>query len=89
MEICGGGLYPHRYRHGEGFRNPSVYCDDLMRLITHVRRAGDQRPGRPQYGSISAVSLVPSWAALASGCSMVSVSSYRRSASSRSRSARA
>ena len=27
MEICGGGLYPHRYRHGEGFRNPSVYCD--------------------------------------------------------------
>jgi uncharacterized protein len=38
MEICGGGLYPHRYRHGEGFRNPSVYCDDLMRLITHVRQ---------------------------------------------------
>ena len=37
MEICGGGLYPHQYRHGEGFRNPSVYCDDLMRLITHVR----------------------------------------------------
>jgi uncharacterized protein len=37
MEICGGGLYPHRYRHGAGFGNPSVYCDDLMRLITHVR----------------------------------------------------
>ena len=37
MEICGGGLYPHRYRSGEGFRNPSVYCDDLMGLITHVR----------------------------------------------------
>lgn len=37
MEICGGGLYPHRYRHGEGFRNPSVYCADLLRLITHVR----------------------------------------------------
>jgi uncharacterized protein len=37
MEICGGGLYPHRYRHGEGFLNPSVYCTDLMRLITHVR----------------------------------------------------
>ncbi len=36
MRICGGGLYPHRYRSGEGFRNPSVYCDDLMRLITHV-----------------------------------------------------
>jgi len=38
MEICGGGLYPHRYRAGEGFRNPSVYCTDLQRLITHVRK---------------------------------------------------
>ena len=37
MKICGGGLYPHRYRRGEGFRNPSVYCVDLLRLITHVR----------------------------------------------------
>lgn len=37
MEICGGGLYPHRYRDGEGFRHPSVYCADLKRLITHVR----------------------------------------------------
>lgn len=37
MEICGGGLYPHRYRRGAGFRNNSVYCDDLFRLITHVR----------------------------------------------------
>jgi uncharacterized protein len=37
MEICGGGLYPHRYRAGEGFRNPSVYCADLLRLITYVR----------------------------------------------------
>lgn len=36
VRICGGGLYPHRYRSGEGFRNPSVYCDDLMRLIAHV-----------------------------------------------------
>jgi uncharacterized protein len=37
MEICGGGLYPHRYRRGAGFRNPSVYCTDLLRFITHVR----------------------------------------------------
>jgi len=37
VEICGGGLYPHRYRAREGFRNPSVYCADLLRLITHVR----------------------------------------------------
>jgi uncharacterized protein len=37
MQICGGGLYPHRYRRGAGFRNPSVYCTDMMRLITHVK----------------------------------------------------
>jgi uncharacterized protein len=34
---CGGGLYPHRYRRGHGFTNPSVYCPDLYRLIGHVR----------------------------------------------------
>ncbi|MFC7102298.1 hypothetical protein ACFQQB_18695 [Nonomuraea rubra] len=37
--ICGGGLYPHRYRSGSGFRNPSVYSRDLYRLITHIRSA--------------------------------------------------
>jgi len=37
MEICGGGLYPHRYLSGSGFRNPSVYCADLLQLITLVR----------------------------------------------------
>lgn len=35
--ICGGGLYPHRYRSGSGFRNPSVYCPDLFSLIRHIR----------------------------------------------------
>jgi len=37
MEVCGGGLYPHRFREGEGFRHRSVYCADLLQLITHVR----------------------------------------------------
>jgi uncharacterized protein len=37
VAVCGGGQYPHRYRAGEGFRNPSVYCADLMQLIEHVR----------------------------------------------------
>lgn len=36
--VCGGGLYPHRYRSGSGFLNPSVYCADLYRLITHIHR---------------------------------------------------
>ncbi|MQY25253.1 Anaerobic sulfatase-maturating enzyme [Nocardia sp. RB56] len=34
--ICGGGLYPHRYRPGTGFRNPSVYCADLFALIGRI-----------------------------------------------------
>ncbi|MEQ4302647.1 FxsB family cyclophane-forming radical SAM/SPASM peptide maturase [Plantactinospora sp. B6F1] len=35
-KICGGGYYPHRYRVGSGFLNPSVYCADLTRLIGHI-----------------------------------------------------
>jgi uncharacterized protein len=34
--VCGGGYYPHRYRAGSGFRNPSVYCPDLMKLVGHI-----------------------------------------------------
>ncbi|GLY50576.1 FxsB family cyclophane-forming radical SAM/SPASM peptide maturase [Lentzea sp. NBRC 102530] len=37
-EVCGGGLYSHRYRPGTGFLNPSVYCADLYALISHVER---------------------------------------------------
>ncbi|GAA2365442.1 hypothetical protein GCM10010417_28190 [Streptomyces carpaticus] len=37
-EVCGGGNYAHRYRAGEGFRNPSVYCADLRRLLHHIAR---------------------------------------------------
>jgi uncharacterized protein len=37
-EVCGGGFYPHRYRSGTGFRNPSVYCPDLYALIRRIRR---------------------------------------------------
>ena len=36
-QVCGGGLYAHRYRSGTGFANPSVFCPDLMRLIGHIR----------------------------------------------------
>jgi uncharacterized protein len=35
-QVCGGGQYAHRYRAGNGFANPSIYCPDLMRLIGHV-----------------------------------------------------
>ncbi len=35
-KVCGAGHYTHRYRSGSGFRNPTVYCRDLERLITHI-----------------------------------------------------
>ncbi len=38
VSSCGGGLYAHRYRSDTGFDNPSVYCADLLKLITHVKR---------------------------------------------------
>ncbi|GAA3039539.1 FxsB family cyclophane-forming radical SAM/SPASM peptide maturase [Actinokineospora globicatena] len=37
VAACGGGHPAHRYRAGEGFENPSVYCQDLFRLTSHVR----------------------------------------------------
>ena len=43
VTVCGGGLYGHRYRTVNGFDNPSVYCADLLRLITHVRRVDGPR----------------------------------------------
>jgi uncharacterized protein len=36
-QVCGGGLYAHRYRQDNGFDNPSVYCPDLIRIIDHIR----------------------------------------------------
>ncbi|MFC0505694.1 FxsB family cyclophane-forming radical SAM/SPASM peptide maturase [Micromonospora costi] len=37
VSACGGGLYAHRWRAGHGFRQPSVYCPDLFRLVRHVQ----------------------------------------------------
>ncbi|WP_308420644.1 radical SAM protein [Dyadobacter endophyticus] len=36
VEICGGGYVVHRYSKHSGFDNPSIYCSNLIRLITHV-----------------------------------------------------
>ncbi|GAA1627700.1 hypothetical protein GCM10009733_025580 [Nonomuraea maheshkhaliensis] len=37
VESCGGGLFAHRYRTGNGFDNPSVFCSDLRVLIPHIQ----------------------------------------------------
>jgi uncharacterized protein len=34
---CGGGAIPHRYSAVTGFRNPSVWCKDIIALLTHIR----------------------------------------------------
>ncbi|WP_082468398.1 radical SAM protein [Pedobacter sp. R20-19] len=37
--VCGGGFLPDRYSKQNGFNNPSVYCKDLTRIITHIQNA--------------------------------------------------
>lgn len=35
VEICGGGSLPHRF--GEnGFTNPTIYCNEMKRLVSHI-----------------------------------------------------
>lgn len=36
VDVCGGGSVPHRYS-SEGFRNPTVYCEEMLALIGHAR----------------------------------------------------
>lgn len=36
-DICGGGYIPHRYSSKNGFNNPSIYCNDWLKFILHVR----------------------------------------------------
>ncbi|KAA6438902.1 radical SAM protein [Dyadobacter flavalbus] len=36
-EVCGGGHIAHRFGKDKGFANPSIYCFDLMKLLTHIQ----------------------------------------------------
>jgi uncharacterized protein len=36
VNVCGGGYFPQRYSHENGFQNPSIYCADLMKLIREI-----------------------------------------------------
>lgn len=38
VEVCGGGMYAHRYSEARYFSNPSVYCPDLTKLILHIHQ---------------------------------------------------
>ncbi len=37
VEICGGGHVHTRYKKDNGFDNASVYCNDFIKLITHIQ----------------------------------------------------
>jgi uncharacterized protein len=54
---CGGGLYPHRYRTGTGFANPSVYCPDLVELISHISSRLPAQPGKGRGAPICAAQI--------------------------------
>jgi len=36
VDVCGGGSLPHRYG-ANGFDNPTVYCREMLSLISHAR----------------------------------------------------
>jgi uncharacterized protein len=37
VAVCGGGLHAHRFSAGGDFREPSIYCADLYRIVCHIR----------------------------------------------------
>lgn len=37
LGVCGGGMPVTRWRNGNGYDNPSVYCADQLLLIGHIR----------------------------------------------------
>ena len=36
--VCGGGFITHRYSRASGFNNPSVHCDSLFAIISHIEQ---------------------------------------------------
>jgi uncharacterized protein len=51
-QVCGGGLYAHRYSAGNGFMNPSIYCRDLSYLTRHIHRRVSHDVARIRTGNI-------------------------------------
>ncbi|MFG2751842.1 radical SAM/SPASM protein FxsBH, inactivated beta-hydroxylase extension form [Streptomyces xanthophaeus] len=55
VRSCGGGLYTHRYRSGNGFDNPSVYCADLRELVDGVEGRSGPRESAPELSDPAAL----------------------------------
>jgi uncharacterized protein len=47
VKTCGGGYLPHRWSEANQFRNPSVFCADLAKLIWHIRASVNQALSAP------------------------------------------
>lgn len=45
VSVCGGGYLPNRYSREHRFQNPSVYCPDLKKLISHIGERVGARVG--------------------------------------------
>lgn len=37
LTVCGGGMVTHRYKHGSGYDNPTVFCIDQKLLISRMK----------------------------------------------------
>ena len=46
VQVCGGGYFPHRYSRARAFDNPSVYCQDLLKMIQEIHRDVSSRLAR-------------------------------------------
>ena len=79
---CGGGLYTHRYRTGSGFGNPSVYCPDLLKLISHISsrlpEEPAEAPGSPTH-VISGTHFQALAAGFGDGAAVVQLAEAQRS----------
>jgi len=37
LKVCGGGMLTHRFKHGSGYDNPTVFCADQQMLIARMK----------------------------------------------------
>ena len=59
VQVCGGGYIPHRYSpEGHSFKNPSIYCADLEKVIRYIHLVVSNDFGQFKYSLEAARSNV-------------------------------
>jgi len=67
LDVCGGGDMPTRYAKTNGFRDPSIYCRDLQKIIARIdSRIAEYRQRPARFGGVAGCSP-PGKVALAGG----------------------